>query len=729
MEPLGIVIATRWEAGEILRRFRFRRRERRLYGAVIGGRTILLAISGVGRSAARQAADRLCEYGAGNLISMGFCGALVPELRIGDLVTDRIATTASPARDRAERQALTRRANAIACDMETQAVIEAGTRRGVPIHILRVVSDGLEDDLTPLFGSDPDFSSWRIAARLLNPKTWPLAWRLRRHSRLAKAGLADALADFLKDPLLPRSAGEGVQVSAASLVFCSLLVSFWLLYGLTLRRDYTYDGLCYALDVELAPVANLFHPNHLLYSAVSYEAWRLFQWFGYQARALFFMQSLNALMGALAVAALGGFISRRLNAALGLLAGGFFGLGYSFWSEATDPGCYAWAGLAACLLLALLLESDKAGAFWVGAGHGILVLFHQMLILAAPGFCLRVWRREERPWAAMIRYLSGLIVTVGLPYGIVAAVFHGPSWRDAAYWALGPAGPPPGVAILSRFWWSLDFLPNVSAAWTGWVHSLVAAGSWQTVPFAMGSFLMAAGLIAWIGWAVSRRRRVSWDEIGPLLLWVIVFNGFLFFFYPGSPRYRILFWPPLLYLGALALTKAPPARVLSIGTVLLAGLFVFNSQLGIRPLRQASPQAARVAWVRQQVRAPDFLLFAGKGPHSVQNVFMAYFAPLTPVRSLYGYLFSHPTGDFAPLERYVELAARRKGRFFVDGDLLDPHVQRALEAERGTPAGAIARWLAAYRIEEERTGPDGYRLVRLRPRKPARAVRKFFQVR
>jgi hypothetical protein len=54
-----------------------------------------------------------------------------------------------------------------------------------------------------------------------------------------------------------------------------------------------------------------------------------------------------------------------------------------------------------------------------------------MLILAAPSFCLRLWRREEKPLAAMVRYLSGLIVTVGLPYGIIAAVFHGPSWREA----------------------------------------------------------------------------------------------------------------------------------------------------------------------------------------------------------------------------------------------------------------------------------------------------------
>jgi len=78
--------------------------------------------------------------------------------------------------------------------METQAVIEAGTRRGVPIRILRVIGDTYEDDLTPLLGSGQPFSIWRIALRLLNPRAWPLALRLRRQSQVASGKLVQALA-------------------------------------------------------------------------------------------------------------------------------------------------------------------------------------------------------------------------------------------------------------------------------------------------------------------------------------------------------------------------------------------------------------------------------------------------------------------------------------------------------------------------------------------------------
>jgi len=198
MKPLGIVIPTRWEARDILRTFQFESRGLRLYRTAIGGRSVFLCISGVGREAARRAAERLVSGGAGELLSMGFCGALVPDLHAGDLVTQRMATVDKPIRTPEERQALAGRAGAVAVDMETQAIIEEGTLRGVPIRILRVVSDDFREDLTPLFGKDGTYSVWRVAWHLLNSKSWPLALKLRRQSRLASQRLAEALEKFFQ---------------------------------------------------------------------------------------------------------------------------------------------------------------------------------------------------------------------------------------------------------------------------------------------------------------------------------------------------------------------------------------------------------------------------------------------------------------------------------------------------------------------------------------------------
>ncbi len=193
-------MATHWEAAPVLRQFGFKRFKAGLYRADFGGHPLFLAVSGVGKEAARRASDRLCQEGAGVLLSAGFCGALVSELKVGQVLTERVATSATPVRSRAEREALTRRANALAVDMETQAVIEAGTLRGVPIRVLRVVSDELDDDLTPLFGSDATFSPWRIGVRLLNPTVWALANRLRKNSAIAKRNLVSALQLFLAHP-------------------------------------------------------------------------------------------------------------------------------------------------------------------------------------------------------------------------------------------------------------------------------------------------------------------------------------------------------------------------------------------------------------------------------------------------------------------------------------------------------------------------------------------------
>jgi nucleoside phosphorylase len=195
---VGIVVATHFEAAPILRAFGFQQAERDLYRLERNGTHALLAICGIGMEAARQSAYRLCDAGAKELVSAGFCGGLSRELHVGDLVTDRVATSPVAVWKRADRLALAEKAGAQAVDMETQAVIEAGTRRGVPIRVLRVVSDQLDDDASPLFSSEPTFSPFRIALRLWNPRLWPHAYKLWRHSQLASRRLVQAVGDYLE---------------------------------------------------------------------------------------------------------------------------------------------------------------------------------------------------------------------------------------------------------------------------------------------------------------------------------------------------------------------------------------------------------------------------------------------------------------------------------------------------------------------------------------------------
>lgn len=138
----------------------------------------LLIVSGTGRERAKQAAHKLIEENADRLISFGSAGALSPELKPGDLVQAeevsgagrKYAVTAclpEPARQRLARQDIAVRAGSMACadkevattdakqelfrqtgaiavDMESAGILEAAQHEGLPVSVLRVITDSTE---------------------------------------------------------------------------------------------------------------------------------------------------------------------------------------------------------------------------------------------------------------------------------------------------------------------------------------------------------------------------------------------------------------------------------------------------------------------------------------------------------------------------------------------------------------------------------------------------------
>jgi adenosylhomocysteine nucleosidase len=133
------------------------------------------------------------------ILSVGFCGALDPALRVGDIVNaanvltaDRVAVTA------AEKHALRERTGAAAVEMEASAVEAKAREWGTPFHAVKVVSDTAAEDLPLDFNqyrdSDGRFSRARIAlAALRRPSALAGLMRLDRNCRRA----ADELGEFL----------------------------------------------------------------------------------------------------------------------------------------------------------------------------------------------------------------------------------------------------------------------------------------------------------------------------------------------------------------------------------------------------------------------------------------------------------------------------------------------------------------------------------------------------
>ncbi len=200
------------------------------------------AVTGMGRSATRAAQELLARYRPGVLVSVGFGGALTPDLVPGDMVLgqsihhfqpdtgelEEIRAPAPPCPIAALVQALARAGlsgvagNLIttpyvmdkarqgrplswlphaAADLESSVLAGLAAAQGLPWLGLRAITDGAEEEI-------PDFLRGEETPGVLDALGWlardprrlMTLIRLRRRARLAAARLAQALEVLL--PLL-----------------------------------------------------------------------------------------------------------------------------------------------------------------------------------------------------------------------------------------------------------------------------------------------------------------------------------------------------------------------------------------------------------------------------------------------------------------------------------------------------------------------------------------------
>ena len=173
----------------------------------------LLIANGPGQRLVERALER--KQNVDRILSIGFCGALDPTLRIGDIVVsgevpkglqasfvqgdvasvDRVAFTA---REKSDLRAAT---GAAVVEMESAAVAQKAGEWDVPFGCIRVVSDVAGDDLPLDFNryrdADGRFERTRIGlAALGHPFTvLPGLVRLNRDCGLAAERLGEFLAN------------------------------------------------------------------------------------------------------------------------------------------------------------------------------------------------------------------------------------------------------------------------------------------------------------------------------------------------------------------------------------------------------------------------------------------------------------------------------------------------------------------------------------------------------
>lgn len=161
----------------------------------------LLVANGPGARLVAQVFDTKTEVD--QILNIGFCGALDPALKVGDLIhspghlttSDRVAVTAD------EKRCLYESTGASAVEMECEIVHAKARELGVPFRCLKAVSDTASDDLPLDFNEFRDsagrFSRARIAlAAMQQPfRTVPGLLRLDRNCRVAAEKIGEFLAN------------------------------------------------------------------------------------------------------------------------------------------------------------------------------------------------------------------------------------------------------------------------------------------------------------------------------------------------------------------------------------------------------------------------------------------------------------------------------------------------------------------------------------------------------
>jgi len=153
------------------------------------GGDIVIARSGMGAGRAAKAAERVIEeYKPDIIISAGFCGALVDELKIGDVIVSdlkdrKLFCSPKPLFSCEEKTEAFRKEGAIVVDMESSGVAEAAAKAGIKYLAVKAVSDTLLEELP---------------RSLLGFFSVPRLLRFRDASQKASKNLSEFLIEYIK---------------------------------------------------------------------------------------------------------------------------------------------------------------------------------------------------------------------------------------------------------------------------------------------------------------------------------------------------------------------------------------------------------------------------------------------------------------------------------------------------------------------------------------------------
>lgn len=206
-----------------------------------------------------------------------------------------------------------------------------------------------------------------------------------------------------------------------------------------------------------------------------------------------------------------------------------------------------------------------------------------------------------------------------------------------------------------------------------------------------------------------------------VLAWIVAMNGFQFFWVPGINRFRILFLPVLIawiFIAREGLPEMDPKwgkkRAL-LFLCLILGIGLSNALGKILPATRLenNRDIVRALWAQQTMGPKDFFLFAGSGD-SIVNVVPPYFAPRVPSRSLYGYFFGNPQGDFSEIAMTIDQTLHHGGTVYIEEQLFRKESWAGLAPDETATVQILSKWFSQYQILSLLNGPSRYGVAKIR---------------
>lgn len=229
VDSVAVIAAMVPEVKPLVRALSLTRVDRHVWHGRAGDRRIVAAVTTMGTEAATRTTARILDgHPADWVIAIGICGAIDPDLRIGQLVVPEVAHDETVGHDghptplpghlqrghllttdhlyrHPEDLAALRARGIVAVDMETASIGRECERRAIPWSVLRAVSDragdpSVDPELVGMAKPDGTADPHAVARYLVrHPRRVPKLVELNKGMTRAVAASTDATLRALRD--------------------------------------------------------------------------------------------------------------------------------------------------------------------------------------------------------------------------------------------------------------------------------------------------------------------------------------------------------------------------------------------------------------------------------------------------------------------------------------------------------------------------------------------------